>query len=122
MHIFINNLQRAKKHASSVKRKQEILKVYHSNDEPKKKIPTSKIVLGFSMIDFYVIQTFCMWYMVKYPEYSDFSSLIGIAAAILGQLGAIISYYRKSTAENTSGGIVYDSVLQQTNNTDNTVG
>lgn len=106
-------LSRAEQHAEAVRRKNEIKQVFHSNDIPKKKIPTSKIGLGFVIMDFLAIQVFCMWYMVAYPENSDLGAFIGIAIAILGQVRALVSYNKKSTAENSVGGIVYESTLHQ---------
>lgn len=108
-------LRKAQEHANKMRIKREIESIYHAYDKPKKKISSGKIFLGLVLGDFLLIQLFCMWFMYKYPEYGDLGALIGIAIAILGQLGALIGYFKKSTAENTVGGIVYDSALQRNN-------
>ena len=109
-------------HARKIKLKLKLAEIRHANDPVKKPISSSKLLLWFIMVDFLTIQVFCMWFMVKYPDYADIGSLIGIALAIIGQVGALLGYYKKSTAENTSGGIVHDAALQQNTYTDNAVG
>ena len=108
----------AKRHAQRVSYRKQLSQIYHSNDEPKNKtlISSSKLFLGFVLVDFLVIQIFSMWYMYTYPEYSDFGSFIGIAVGIIGQVGVILGYFKKSSVENTVGGIVYDTAMQQLNN------
>ncbi len=110
-HLFRLRLKRAQLHAELIKQRQEISSIYHSNDKPKDKIAFGKLLLSFVLIDFALIELFCMFFMVKYPEYSDMGSFIGIAIAIIGQVRALVSYNKKATAENTVGGIVYDSVI-----------
>lgn len=117
---YIVQMKKARRHAEKVKQRQELSALYHANDKKREKIPTSKLALGFAMIDFVVIQAFCMWYMYAYPEYGDLGAFIGIAVAILGQVGALISYYKKSTAENSEGGIVFETTMNQIN--DDSVG
>lgn len=117
---FIQKIQiaLAKRHAQRVSFKSELNQIYHSNDVPKNKITisSSKLFLGFVLVDFLAIQIFSMWYMYTYPEYSDFGSFIGIAVGIIGQVGVILGYFKKSSVENTVGGIVYDAAMQQLNN------
>lgn len=116
-------LKLAYRHSESVRKRREIIALYHSNDKDKKHISSSKLFLGFALGDFLIVQFFCMWFMYAYPEYSDLGSLIGIAVAILGQVGVVLGYFKKSTAENTVGGIVYDSAMQQSEiETSETVG
>ncbi len=119
--IYRFKLWRAKSHAQNVKQRQKLSSIYHSNDIDKKKISSSKLFLGFILGDFLLIQIFCMFFMFKYPEYSDIGSFIGIAIAVLGQVGAVLGYFKKSTTENTVGGIIYETAIQQMN-TDESVG
>lgn len=109
----IKSLYRARKHAEKVRFKQEIKAIYHQYDMPKKKKTSSKVFLGLILGDFLMIEIFCMWFMATYPEYGDIGAFIGIAVAMIGQVGAVIGYFRKSTAENTVGGIVYDSAMKE---------
>lgn len=109
----------AEHHAETMRCLKEIKNIYHSNDSDKKKISSSKLFLGFVLGDFLLIQFFCMYFMYAYPEYSDLGSFIGIAVAIVGQVGVVLGYFKKSTAENTVGGIVYDSAIQQTDSDTN---
>ena len=114
--------QRAEQHAKLVKQRQELKELYHSNDLEKKKPSSSKLFLGFVLGDFLLIQFFCMYFMYAYPEYSDLGSFIGIAVAIIGQVGVILGYFKKSTAENTVGGIVYETTIQNQTADEDAVG
>ena len=118
--LFKQELKLAQFHADRMKMKQELASIRHANDPEKKKIANSKIVLWFVLGDFLCVQLFCMWFMKTYPEYGDLGAFI--ALAILGQVGTILGYYKKSSTENTVGGIVYDSAMIQLNSSDDAVG
>ena len=77
----------------------------------KRKLPsTSKLIL-LGMILFCVqIVIFCEYAMMTLYDASSLYVLIGIPAALAP---IIWGYYSKSKAENTVGGIVYDTVMAE---------
>lgn len=103
--------KRAQKHAEKVKEKQEIRKIWHSNDTRKRPLAFSKVAFIFIFLDCLLIQFFSMLFMWTYPEASDIGALIGIAIALLGEVGTCASYYRKSAIENSTNGIVYEATM-----------
>lgn len=118
--LYEQELKLAKGHAERVKAKREIYTLRHSNDAPKKKLNFSKILAVVAYIDFAIIQFYSMWYMAKFPEYSNLGALLSIAVSILGDIGTSVCYFKKSTIENSVGGIVYDHAMSQTS--DDSVG
>lgn len=78
----------------------------------KKKISTSKLILFITFLLVIEIIVYAEIEMDKLGDLSPMYALIGV----VGILAPIIKhYYIKSTAENTKGGIVYDSSLETTN-------
>lgn len=108
---YKRELAKARYHAEQVRRKQEIKAIKHKNDKPKKKMEFSKKAFILVFLDCLLIQLFSMWIMVYLADASNLSSLIGIAVALIGEVGAVFSYNRKSSAENTAGGIIYESYM-----------
>lgn len=74
-----------------------------------RKPPTSKLLLW---ADFLICLEILIYCEVAYFRYQD----IGFLAALVGvpiTLAPIAhDYYKKSTAENTAGGIVYETAMQ----------
>lgn len=107
---------RAKRHAEKVKQKQEIYEIKHSNDKGKKKIAYGKMLVGFVFLDCLAIQVFIMMLLWRYPDTSQIGSLVGLIGTLLGQGGSYAVYAKKSTAENTTGGIVFETALRNNEN------
>ena len=112
-------LLRAKRHADKVKQDQIVHEVRHRNDSDsnKKKIQSSKLGLWLLFLDAFFIQVFCMWLIARYASEMNVSTLIG---SLIGLIGTIFvqamgyqSYAKKSTAENTVGGIVYQNMQNE---------
>lgn len=112
-------LLRAKRHADKVKQDQIVHEVRHRNDydSGKKKMQSSKLGLWLLFLDAFFIQVFCMWLIAKYASEMNVSTLIG---SLIGLIGTIFvqamgyqSYAKKSTAENTVGGIVYQNMQNE---------
>lgn len=74
----------------------------------KKKMSVSKIAL-FAM--FMLMLVISVWFMYEAHRLGDLSqsyALIGIAASLCA---ALTSYFMKSRAENTEGGIIYETAM-----------
>ena len=85
----------------------------------KKKISTSKILILFLFINCTVIEIFTGWVTIKSFSYSlmtgnaiDFSPLVTLIGAAVGEVIGFAIYSLKSTKENTAGGVVYDSIFR----------
>ena len=88
----------------------------------KKKISTSKILILFLFINCTVIEIFTGWVTIKSFSYSlmtgnaiDFSPLVTLIGAVVGEVIGFAIYSLKSTKENTAGGVVYDSIFRDKN-------
>ena len=75
----------------------------------KKKVSTSKLLIGFIFINCIVVEIYSMWVMYTL---ADLSALSVLMTAIIGETFAYAVYSIKSTKENTQGGIVYDLALK----------
>lgn len=86
---------------------------------PSLKLPTtSKLVLVATMIICVWIVAFCMWMMYETRDTSSMYVLIGIPVAMAP---TIWSYYSKAKAENTAGGITYETAMLNNINNDITL-
>ena len=94
-------------------------------ENKKRKISTSKLLIIFLFINCTLIEIFTGWAMVKMLSLAfvvgtmiDFTPLVALIGAVVGEVFGYAIYSLKSTKENTVGGIVYDSVINN-NNSDN---
>ena len=112
---FEFSLLRAKRHADHVKQRQIVYDVRHKNDTERKKPQVSKIGLWLLFLDAFCIQIFCMWLIAKYASEMNIGTLIGSLVGLLGtvfvQAMSYGFYAKKSTAENTAGGIVFENMM-----------
>ena len=86
------------------------------------KISTSKLLIIFLFINCTLIEIFTGWAMVKMLSLAfiagtmiDFTPLVALIGAVVGEVFGYAIYSLKSTKENTVGGIVYDSVINNSN-------
>lgn len=79
----------------------------------KKKFTTSKIILFAMILMCFEIIIYCEYAILRLGDASAMYALIGIPAAISP---TIISYYMKSKAENTVGGVTYDMAMMEYEN------
>lgn len=107
---YEKQLEKAILHAEKVKLKQELYEVKHANDKPKEKLTTGKKALRFMIINCSVIEIYSLFAMYMFQDLSPLTTLI---AAVVGECVSIISYNIKSSKENTSGGIVYESAMRK---------
>ena len=75
----------------------------------KKKITTSKLLIGFIFVNCIVVEVYAMWAMYKL---ADLSALSVLVTSIIGETIAYAIYSVKSMKENSMGGIVYDLAMQ----------
>ena len=102
------------------------------NERHRIKLPTwSKFLLVFLFINFTILEIFVGWITVQSFNLAyatgvlpDFTPLVTLIGAVIGQTLTYWTYCNKSKAENTEGGIVFQSMmnnfqLQQTREDDN---
>lgn len=99
------------------KERQRKLREEKNKYKPKLKLPTtSKLLLTGAVLLCLEIVIFCEYVMVKLQDSSSMYVLIGIPASLIP---IILGYFYKSKAENTSGGIVFETAMSQMTETMN---
>lgn len=73
---------------------------------------TSKIVLIVAAILCVEILFFCQWMIVKTGDTNALYAMVGVITALSS---IVIGYFVKSTRQNTSGGITYETAMAQLN-------
>lgn len=109
---YKRKLEKAKKDVELRKIQCEIRKLnkkYHHNIS----IPTAKLFAGFLFVNFTILEGYSMWVMVYL---SDLSSLPTLISTVIGQIITYWIYSKKSTTENSVGGITYDIAMQNLQN------
>lgn len=93
------------------KERLKALKAERRKMYPKFKLPsTSKLILlGVILICLQII-IFCEYVIIKTEDTSAMYALIGIPATLIPVVWA---YYSKSKAENTAGGIVFETAMRE---------
>ena len=84
--------------------------------------PTSKIALWAGFLLMLEIIIFCQYLAIRN---NDATPLVGVVGGIGGWMSMFFSYNKKSTVENSSGGIVFETAMlaqQNTNTSDEAVG
>lgn len=88
-------------------------------DKPKG-VPTSKIIaIGVLLMD--AVATLVVLYLCRLAIINRFDGALPYLTTLIGALQAVTAivlgaYFNKSKAENTKGGIVYDSALGNPSN------
>ena len=84
----------------------------------KRKKPTmSKVILLLVLFFCLEIAVFAEVYMWHFADSAALYSLIGIPVALMP---VVVAYFRKSKAENTVGGIVYDMAVSESTDKEET--
>lgn len=78
----------------------------------KKKFSTSKLILWATFLMCIEIIIFCQYAIIRLEDASSIYALIGAPVAFIP---VVIGYFVKSKAENTSGGLVYESTMAELN-------
>lgn len=97
----------------------------------KHKLSTSKMLIIFLFVNCTLIEIFTAWAMIKMLAIAmiagtaiDFTPLVALIGAVVGEVFGYAIYSLKSTKENTIGGIVYENAINGNKDTtsDNGVG
>lgn len=99
------------KHENESKARMRKLKAERAKGQPRKskKISNSKLVL-WAM----VALVFCIaiWFMYESHRLCDLSQAYALLGIVASLAPVIFGYYSKSKAENTSGGIIYETAMK----------
>ena len=96
-----------------------------------RKYPFSKLLMMFLFLNFSILEVFTGWVTIQSFSLAyaigampDFTPLITLLGAIIGETLSYGIYSAKSKAENIKGGIIRDLAIQQQleDNNDNAVG
>ena len=82
----------------------------------KEKISTTKKLIYFLFVNCSLIEIFTGWvtYLsVMNSETPDFSPLVALIGAVVGEVISFAIYGIKSIKENTVGGVVFETAMQQ---------
>ena len=86
----------------------------------KKKFSTTKLIVLFLFINCTLLELFTGWVTVQsiqlakeYMVSVDFTPLVTLIGVVVGEVLSFGVYAAKSVKENTAGGIVYDSAMQE---------
>lgn len=86
------------------------------------KVSTSKLLIAFLFLNCTLIEIFTGWVTVKSFALAmmtgaiiDFTPLITLIGAVVGEVIAFAIYAIKSTKENTKGGIIFESAMKDKN-------
>lgn len=121
--------QEAQQQLANWKRERVILNAEHwikkdklnfEEKEPKKRLSTSKILIAFLFINFTVLELFILGVTIASFSLAfatgmpvDFSPLLMLGGAILGETISYLIYTVKSAKENSEGGLVYLKAQQE---------
>lgn len=104
------------KHENESKARMRKLKAERAKGRPRKskKISNSKLVL-WAM----VALVFCIaiWFMYESHRLCDLSQAYALLGIVASLAPVIFGYYSKSKAENTSGGIIYETAMKEQSST-----
>lgn len=104
---FRDKMRKIRLRNESDVRKQELREARNKN---KKKFQTSKVILWVMIALVLEIVAFVEFAMMKWGDFSSMYALIGIPATLVP---VIWGYYSKARAENTVGGITYETAMKE---------
>lgn len=91
--------------------------------DQKRKTAFGKLLMIFLFINFTVLELFTGWVTIKsfslaytIEQMPDFSPLITLLGAVIGETLSYGIYCHKAKAENTEGGIVFESAMHELRN------
>lgn len=106
-----NTQMRRIKAVNKNKKRLKALKAERRKMYPKFKPPsTSKLILLGVILICLQIVIFCEYVIIKTEDTSAMYALIGIPATLIPIIWA---YYSKSKAENTAGGIIFETAMRE---------
>lgn len=100
------------KHENESKARLRKLRAEKSKGRQKKSrnIPTSKLVLWAMVI---LVFGIAIWFMYESHRLCDLSQAYALLGIVASLAPVIFGYYSKSRAENTEGGIVYETAMKE---------
>lgn len=99
--------KKAKAHAAKVLERNKLREIKHANDK-EIKLPTHKLITFYLFLLLNIILVYAliaMWY------FADLTHLGVVVTDIAAQIITFFIYSHHSTAQNTAGGIVYDTAM-----------
>lgn len=99
------------KHENESKARLRKLRAEKAKGRQKKSrnIPTSKLVLWAMVI---LVFGIAIWFMYESHRLCDLSQAYALLGIVASLAPVIFGYYSKSRAENTEGGIVYETAMK----------
>ena len=107
---YQKKLDKIKKKNEEFRQKQKLEKIKYKYKQKRKPLSTSKVVLLGAVILCIQITLFCEYMMWKTMDLSSMYVLIGIVPSLSG---VILGYYLKSKSENTTGGIIFETAMEE---------
>ena len=107
---YQKKLEKIKKKNEEFRQKQKLEKIKYKYKQKRKPLSTSKVVLLGAVILCIQITLFCEYMMWKTMDLSSMYVLIGIVPSLSG---VILGYYLKSKSENTAGGIIFETAMEE---------
>ena len=100
------------KHENECKARLRKLRAEKAKGRQKKSrnIPTSKLVLWAMVI---LVFGIAIWFMYESHRLCDLSQAYALLGIVASLAPVIFGYYSKSRAENTEGGIVYETAMKE---------
>lgn len=100
------------KHENESKARLRKLRAEKAKGRQKKSrnIPTSKLVLWAMVI---LVFSIAIWFMYESHRLCDLSQAYALLGIVASLAPVIFGYYSKSRAENTEGGIVYETAMKE---------
>ena len=100
------------KHENESKARLRKLRAEKAKGRQKKSrnIPTSKLVLWTMVI---LVFGIAIWFMYESHRLCDLSQAYALLGIVASLAPVIFGYYSKSRAENTEGGIVYETAMKE---------
>ena len=100
------------KHENESKARLRKLRTEKAKGRQKKSrnIPTSKLVLWAMVI---LVFGIAIWFMYESHRLCDLSQAYALLGIVASLAPVIFGYYSKSRAENTEGGIVYETAMKE---------
>ena len=85
----------------------------------KRKITTTKLIIFFLFLNCTIIELFTGWITIQSLNLAmitetapDFTPLVTLIGAVIGEVISFSTYALKSIKENTSGGIIFEHSMQ----------
>lgn len=96
--------------------RKEKLKSERAKGKPKK-VSNSKLVLWAMVL---LVFSIAIWFMYESHRLCDLSQSYALLGIVASLAPVIFGYYSKSKAENTAGGIIYETAMMNQSNVEET--